>query len=60
MQDADAQNPQNNGGRAFPNMGTRSAGASATSNVSTNEVILLLVCVALLIGGIVFAKKWWA
>lgn len=60
MQNADAQNPQNNGGSAFPNMDTRSVGASATSNVSKNEVILLFICVAVLIGGIVFAKKEWA
>jgi len=60
MQNADAQNLQNNGRRAFPNMDMRPAGISDTSTVSTNEVIMLLVCVVVLIGGIAFAKKRWA
>lgn len=52
------QAPGDNNGRKLPNMGTGSDVESSAFPVSANEALLLLICTVLLIGGILFAKRW--
>lgn len=54
----ETQNPENNAGRRFPNMAANSDRASKESSSSVKEAVLLLACAVVLVGGIVFAKKY--